>query len=239
MDLIYEKDYYLREVDIFKDVDHQKYQDCVKDPHIALKNATVTYMINVLINRLDQMEKLNAFKNEESGSELVLNIYPYKLEQSVVDMIRDAIFIKLGLPVFITIVNDPDSVWSPNYIKNCNVSHFYKYDAAEWLNKYGEQLSTGILREVRLFFPSLGKQPLDKAQVKEVQKAGFKDVFSYTEFLFSPYTKLQFLPAVFYCNLVLSSKVLQGYNEELMRTPLKQEEGGGDEQQTHAEQPKE
>ena len=230
LDLVHNKSYYLRDVEVFEGVDMAAYSEASKDPAIALKYATVTYMISVLMNRLSQMEKLNSFQNEEATTELVLNIYPYRLPKEAVEVIRDAVFVKLRVPVMITIVNDDPSVWSPMYIKNSGVVHFYCYDCTTWMDRFGEEISGGMLRDVRMFFPSLGKEQLDKAQLKEVQKAGFRDIFAYTEFLLSPYMRVQFLPSVFYSNIFVSTKILEDFDEELVRKPLTPEEKQEDSQ---------
>ena len=224
VDLVHTKDYYMRDVEDFEGVDMGIFQEVVKDPAIALKHATVTYLINVLINRLGYMDKLSSFKNEESPTELVVNIFPYDLPEKAVETLRDAIFVKLGIPVLITIVNHPPEVWSPSFIKNSGVLYFYCYDPTAWMDMYGDQLSGGLLRDVQMFFPTIGKVKLDKGELKQIQKAGFKDVFSYTEFLLSPYTRVQFLPSVFYSNLILSTKVLEDFDEELSKRPLSDEE---------------
>lgn len=233
LDLVHTRGYYMRDVEEFEGVDMAAYQEAVKDPAIALKHATVTYLINVLINRLGYMDKLSSFKNEESPTELVVNIYPYNLPDKAVEMLRDAIFMKLGIPVLISIVNHSPEVWSPSFIKNSGVIYFYCYDPTVWMGLYGEQLSGGMLRDVQMFFPTVGKVRLDKGELKQVQKSGFKDIFSYTEFLLSPYTRAQFLPSVFYSNLILSTKILQDFNDELSRRPLgdEQESSGVDSQQ--------
>lgn len=224
VDLIHTRGYYMRDVEDFEGVDMALYQQAVKNPAIALKHATVTYLINTLINRLGYMDKLSSFKNEESPTELVVNIFPYSLPEKAVETLRNAIFVKLGIPVLISMVNHSPEVWSPSFIKNSGVVYFYCYDPTEWMGLYGDQLSGGMLRDVQMFFPTIGKVKLDKGELKQVQKAGFKDIFSYTEFLLSPYTRVQFLPSVFYSNLILSTKVLEDFNEELSNRPLTQEE---------------
>lgn len=213
------KEYFLREVDVHKDVDMDAFEQALKDPAVSLKHATVTYLVSVLTNRLSQMEKINTFKNEDCATELVVNIHPYNLPDEVVDKLRTGLFIKLQIPVLITIVNEPLSVWSPSFIKHSGVSQFYCYYGSEWLGMYTTQITSGSIRDVRLFFPALGKRHLSKVDIKEIQKAGFKDIFAYTEFIFSPYTKIQFLPSVFYSNLITAVKVLADFDEELRRSP--------------------
>ena len=218
--LIHTPEYYGRETDEFP-VDMDKFQEMVSgDISAALRHATVTYMVATLTNRISQVEKLSTFNNDSGQTELIVNTHPFRLPDNVVEKFRDALFVKLGIPVHITLVNTPLEEWTPTFLKHSGIQQFYCYDGARWLGHFTEQLATGCLRDVRLFFPSIGRAKLEKKQLKDIQRLGFRDVFAYTEFIFAPYTKIQFLPTIFYSNLISAIALLDGFDAELRKTPL-------------------
>ena len=166
------------------------------------------------------MEKLNAFNESKGATELIVNSYPFRFTQEVVDIFKNALFIKLQIPVKITIVCEPISTWTPGFIKNAGIVQFYCYDSSSWLEQHSTQVTAGALKDVRVFFPTLGKAKLEKADIKLLQKTGFKDIFAYTEFLFSRYVKIQFLPIVFYSNLITATAVLETFNEGIKQMQM-------------------
>lgn len=216
--------YYLRDTDVFA-VDQKAWKDLTEaQDERALKDATLSYMIVPITRHLSQMEKLNAFNGETASAELVINTYPYKFSQSTADGFRNAVFIKLGIPVLITLVCESLEALSPSFIKHSGIRQFYCYSAAAWMRLHAQDIVAGALRETRLFFPALGEKALEKEELKEIQKLGFNDIFCYTEYLFANYTRVQFLPVVFYSNLVTATAVLGKFDEELRATPLGEEE---------------
>lgn len=200
--------YNFRETDNFP-VNQEEYQRKLnsKSP-VVLKNATITYIEVLLKNKLANLEKLNGFNGESSAPELVVNTYPYQLTQEQVRHLQNAIFVKLDVLCLITIVYDPPNVWSPSYIRNNNVSSFFMYDFTAWMKHHSEKLVNGDLREINVYVPSIGGKELTPEEQKEVKKLGFNDIFSYTEYVLSSACRIQFLPIVFYTNIVTATAIL-------------------------------
>lgn len=218
------EEYYLRVSDDFP-VQDDLYNLLLNDISGAvLSHATVTYMVVILSNRLDQIEKLNVFDNDVSQTELVVNTFPYRLTENTATSFRDALFTKLTTPVVISLIYEPLSTLTPTFIKHSGICQFYCYEAAQWLKLHSEQILSGSLRDVRLFFPSLGKTQLTEAESKDILKIGFSDVFAYTEFIFSKFVKMQFLPTMFYSNLISATVLVNSFNEELLKKPLTEDQ---------------
>mgnify|MGYP003593691835 CR=1 FL=1 len=57
-------------------------------------------------------------------------------------------------------------------------------------------------------------------EIEKIKKLGFKDIFGYGEFLLSSAVNINFLPIVFYNNIVTSSILVDKYNEGLSKTSL-------------------
>lgn len=213
IEYIHTEAYYLRDLDEFP-VDKLAYTELsASDSPLVLSNATITYLLVVLTSRLSQMEKMNAFNERKGQTELIVNTHPFKFTEDVVGRFKNALFLKLQIPVRITIVCEPLSVWTPGFIKNAGITQFYCYEGSEWLSQHSDQVVNGALKDVRMFFPTLGRAKLEKDDIKRLQKTGFKDIFAYTEFLFSRHVKIQFLPVAFYNNLVSATAILETFNE--------------------------
>lgn len=220
LEYFYKEDYYLRDVDSFP-VDMLEYNALIEQTsNAALSKATITYMLVVITAKIAQGEKSNAIKESKGQSELIVNTYPFMFTESNLAIFKDALFAKLKTPVKITMVYEPVTTWTPGFIKTSGITHFYCYEGAEWLSRHAESINGGALKEVRLYFPTLGRSKLEKSDIKSIQKAGFKDIFSYTEFLFSQHTKMQFLPTVFYSNLITATAVLETFNEGIKQLKI-------------------
>ena len=197
--------YSFRELDIFP-VDMAKLRARLKEDDVNLfKHATVTYMATVVENKLDILEKRNAFNQSTDVPEVLINMYPYSLTEEQGERLINALFLKFGSKCKVTLIGDPIDIWTPSYIKNAGVYAFYGYSFTEWVDAHGTKLETKDIRDTHLYFAAVGNQPLTDTDRKKFSKLGFKDIFTYTEYLFSPVTKLTFLPPIFYSNIITAS----------------------------------
>lgn len=205
--------YNFRETDNFP-VDKNLYEAKInsKSP-VIFKNATISYIEVLLKNKMANLEKLNGFNNENSQPELVVNTYPYQLTHDQVRNIQNAIFVKLDVLCIVTIVYDPPSIWSPSYIRNNNVSSFFMYDFSGWMNLHSSKLVNGDLKNCNVYAPSIGHKDLTTEEQKELKKLGFSDIFSYTEYILASAARIQFLPIVFYTNIVTATAILDRNKE--------------------------
>lgn len=209
----YKEAYYLRDLDIFP-VNMTEYTELInKANDVALSKATITYMLVVIMSKLAQVEKTNAIEDSKGQCELIVNTYPFAFTDGTLTAFKNALFVKLKVAVKITMVYEPISTWTPGFIKSSGICNFYCYEGSEWLSQHAEHIGGGALKDVRLLFPMLGRAALEKQDIKAIQRAGFKDIFSYTEFLFSQHTKIQFLPVVFYSNQITATAILEIFDE--------------------------
>ena len=222
-------EYNFREHDKFP-VDQKLYLEKMssKSP-VIFKNATITYIEVLIKNKLVNLEKLNGFNGENSQPELVVNTYPYQLTQDQVRNIQNAIFVKLDVLCVVTIVYDQPSVWSPSYIRNNNVSSFFMYDFSGWMKHHSTKLVNGDLKNCNVYAPSIGSAELTPEELKELKKLGFNDIFSYTEYILASACRIQFLPIVFYTNIVTATAILdknKGTVENRMQTFVEEQREG-------------
>lgn len=222
-------EYNFREHDKFP-VDQKLYLEKMssKSP-VIFKNATITYIEVLIKNKLTNLEKLNGFNGENSQPELVVNTYPYQLTQDQVRNIQNAIFVKLNVLCVVSIVYDQPSVWSPSYIRNNNVSSFFMYDFSGWMKHHSTKLINGDLKNCNVYAPSIGSAELTPEELKELKKLGFNDIFSYTEYILASACRIQFLPIVFYTNIITATAILdknKGTVENRMQTFVEEQREG-------------
>ena len=107
VDYVTSNDYSFRDVDVFP-VDMAVFKKKMSDPSDTIfKYATITYMEVVLKSKLANLEKRNAFNQTNEIPEVVVNIYPYDLTTEQANVIRDAVFLKLGGKTQVTIIHEP------------------------------------------------------------------------------------------------------------------------------------
>lgn len=202
-------EYNFRDVDDFTvDMSAYKAKGDAGDPEV-LKHSTVTYMEVVLKSKIANISKRNAFNNTHSTPEVILNTYPYRLTERQVKTVRDAVFVRLGECCDVTLVYDHPSVWTPGFIKASGVYAFYAYSFGKWMQEHCAKLETTELRDVQMYFACVGDERVPEKDLKDIVKLGFKDIFTYTEYLLSGVTKLTLLPVVFFTNVIIATAILK------------------------------
>ena len=200
--------YNFRDLDKFP-VDMKEYEKIMKDPSGKIfKHATITYVEVAIRNKLQALEKISGFNGESPQPELVVNTYPYQLTKQQVNALQTGIFVKFGKECLVTMVYDSPALWGPAYFKNNKVICAFIYDFTEWMNLHGEALPLGEMRETGLFCPAIGKNELTPEEQKAFAKLGFNDVYAYTEYVLASACRVQFLPIVFYSNIITATVIL-------------------------------
>lgn len=214
-------EYNFREIDRFKDIDmvkfHQHHNE--KDSDL-ISRSTITYILNVLKTKVVNLEKRNNFYGESKKPEVLLNIYPFILTQQEQEEIQNALFIKLETNCLISIISKPIEEVSPFFIKSNDIIAAFIYNFSKWANAHSESLSKSPLKDTLLYFPSIYYDTRKQEQLSIITKLGFKDIFSYLEYLFSGVASINFLPTVFYSNIITASIILEKYNRQLVKEPL-------------------
>lgn len=215
-------EYTFREIDRFPMANMTRYNqiDHAREP-VLIRRATVTYIINVLRTKIVNLEKRNTFYKETKKPEILLNIHPFRIEEHVAEDIQNALFVKLGSNCVVTIVSKSIESLSPYYLKSNEVVSAFIYNFSKWCNAHTSSLSKTDIKDIPLYFPSIYHDNRKKDELKVIRKLGFKDVFSYMEYLYSNVADINFLPTVFYSNIVTATLTLAEYDTTLMKTELK------------------
>lgn len=209
-------DYNFRELDVFPLVDMVKYKEIeAASLKKTISLGTVTYIINSIKSKIVAAERRNVHAGKAEAPEIILNIHPFKLNNEELAAIQNLLFVKMGIESVITIVDIKMEELTPFLIKTTGFIACFIYDFGKWFLLHSNALMKIKLSDSTLYFPALYAVEEDKDQLKEINKIGFKDLFSYVEYLLSERIVISFLPAVFYSNIITSSLILKKFNKDL------------------------
>jgi len=210
--------YNFREVDDFSSiVDMPQYTalNSLRTKDIITR-STITYLFSVLKRKVLEIDKRNIAHNETKRLEILVNIYPFELTQEQQISLIDVLFIKLGTEVYIRTVYIDTKDITPAFMRDNVIIELFIYDTSRWLDHQlaNVQASTFKLHNHRLNFPALYHTPLSEDLKLKLSKHGFKDVFSVLEYLTSAQMVINFLPVIFYNNIVTSQAILDAFNKK-------------------------
>lgn len=233
LDYLNSEEYNFRQIDDFSVVNKDDYNRLDQDKPIDLiPCSVVTYILTSLKSKLNNLEKRNNFYNEKKVPEVLLNIYPFELSESQAKALQNMLFMKLETNTMVTIVRMSPKEVTPYFIKNSGVITTFMYSFKAWMNEHSTALEKTKLPDTIMYFPSLYHEKHDEKELQKITKLGFKDLFGYTEYLLSSVANINFLPVVFYSNLVTSSLYVDKFNDVLKDETLspesEQEKANGD-----------
>lgn len=215
-------EYNYRETDKFPILPDGNYSEAMKNPSPdILTNSLVTYILGVVIQKLNSIEKMDKIDDVLSKPVLWVNVYPFKLSEEVADTMRNYLFHKTGEKFHVEIVYTPIEEVTPMYLKEINTKTAIFYSFNKWVEAHGKRLENKPIEDIELIFAPILEQELTKEDKEVFTTSGFKDVFSYTEFAMSPVSRTQFLPTVFFSNIIIAEKHL---SEQFDRTKKEMEE---------------
>lgn len=217
-------EYNLRDIDEFSIVNMDDYRRLYNEkPVDILKYSTITYIINVLNSKVVNLEKRNGYYGEKRLPEVLLNIYPFNLDKATIELIQNALFIKLNKKTYVEIISISNKDLSPFFIKNSSMVTCLIYNFQEWISAHADSLREVKLLDTVLYFPSIYYNKGTKEDIQYIKNLGFKDIFSYVEFLIAEYAIINFLPTVFYSNIMTSSLYADQFNKILVKKELDKE----------------
>lgn len=217
-------EYNFRQIDEFKMVNQSQYKHLAENMTVDLIPASmVTYILVNLKMKLANLEKRNNFYNEKKVPEVLLNIYPFVLTDEQTKSLQNMLFVKLETNTMVTIIRMAPKDVTPYFIKTSGIITTFMYSFKDWMNCHTANLEKTKLPDVFMYFPSLAFDTVDEKDLQKIAKMGFKDIFGYTEYLFSSVTNINFLPVVFYTNLITASLYVEKFNDVLKDEPVSNE----------------
>lgn len=210
-----------RTVDDFNQIDMDSYSAKLFNGELSiLRKATVTYIVNLVRTRVTSNEKLNNYTSESKEPEIILNTYPFKLPNGALDALINGLFVKLNTPCIITPVYLKPEECTPYMFSSGSYISVFIYDSSAWLNHNADALIKVADTKPNYYFPSLYYNKDVSTEV--FKQLGFKDIFSYGEYIFSPVAKISFLPTMFYTNILVSELIADKFNLHIKNKPIEE-----------------
>jgi hypothetical protein len=211
LDIMMSKEYYTREIDIFKtealgELSREKLNEIYihhKEKH--LKSAIRTKMF-LFIQELGTEYLHQAITSPfQSGVAIEINTYPYIFNDIEATELIATMISLLGDDFSINV-----SYISPKDLKISHVRDNYRamilYDYHEWLNMHTDEIKKKPLKETGLYVPRLqfGEKLTDE-QIT-ILNENDTDLYTASKALLEPLISIQFLPIALYCAAVPDNK---------------------------------
>lgn len=222
LEIVTSPPYNLRETDTFKEVDMALFDAYIQTDDLRiLEHAPLTYIQTVLSSKIANAERRSVLLADQSHPELILNTYPFKLNEQQTNLMQNALFISTGKACAVTLIYEHPKKLSPHWLKSSGFSVCVMYDFHGWLQHHATACNNADLKDVIMYFAPICKTLPTKDELRTIAKVGFKDVFSYTEYIFAGKVQLNFLPIFMFSSIAIASAFLEVHGEELKPPPPK------------------
>lgn len=171
--------YYSRDRDEFPNIDLSEFRDRYQNRDLnTLMHSKMTTLMMTLKDTIGHYMVANIAEGRPVNIEIILNIYPYKLNEYEINQAVQSIKVRTGNIVPIRVINAPLKVITPEWLDN-NVVSFYCYNWSEWIQLHQLDLMRKRLDGVNLIAPKI--MPLSRQeganQVSEIEQE-MKDVLN-------------------------------------------------------------
>lgn len=187
----FHKEYFKRDQDKFKYL--PDFKDLYEERDVEnIKNALMTNFIDVVIEYAEKVDKQNKEMPLFVKPCLMINIYPYQLDEvSIETIIKSFVIITEGL-CDVQVVNMSYEDITPTFVKEkVSMMALYRYDIWLELHSKNKNFEKVTCPEVALLGPAI--------YFKDKPKQVTEDPFASLQFLASPLVGLTLLPISYFC----------------------------------------
>lgn len=165
VDYLLNNGYYSRDRDEFEGFDLYEFRErYAKRDLNTLRHSSPTSLLAYLHQIVGKFIISNSNEGKLVEVELILNIYPYKLDDYEIDQAVQCLKYYTGNIVPVRVINTDTLNISPQWL-NDNVSVFYNYNWSQWLDKHYLTLLNKRLDSVILLGPAI--YPLSKLEAAQ------------------------------------------------------------------------
>jgi hypothetical protein len=191
--------YHNRQCDIFEGFDNAEFQKAYAERNIeTLAHSTLTECIRSIKDIIGQLKRQMVTMPYHDKVELVVNYYPYDLDEKTVHAIRMSVAHWLPAIETITMVRLSTGAMTPAYVKR-NFSGMFMYDYAYWIEHHKERFKKIIAPEVTLWGPAIYfKEPATEAELTDIKAMELPHPFEVTERVASVWIGLQLIDVRFF-----------------------------------------
>lgn len=170
---VYSPAYLARDEDKFAGVDPVQFKQMydARDEE-TLARSTITAIVPHLQNLTQFLSENAIARPEYDGIKIAVNVYPYRLSESVLQGIRQCVSAWCGGFVPVELIDIAPERLSPAFVKQMFAT-MVMYDYGTWMGKHKSSLTAGACTEVQLIAPAIyfNEKPDDKALDELVREA--------------------------------------------------------------------
>ena len=193
------KNYFSRRTDIFEGVDKHVFDEAyAARDKITLSNAVVTKSVGFIKELILKMSSQAIKTPFHSGAKLVINIYPYVLNDVEVDAIVEGMAYAIDGACDISTVNISYEELRPRYCKD-NFSYMFLYDYSKWLEAQAYNFKDLACTEIMVIVPGIyfKEEPTKEQMAEAIQN--FMHPLRAMEFVSAYYIDLKLYDIDLFC----------------------------------------
>lgn len=190
--------YHSRDMDIFEGIDNDTFKDKYKNrDKNTLVNSMLTNMVPLLGELVNKMLSQAINRPYHDGARIVINYYPYDLNNDEIEEICKAISVWLKECAPVSMISMSPKNLTPRFCKN-NYSLMIKYDYEEWLDINANEFKNAQIPDITMLVPALyfNNKPSDEELAKITKKT--MHPMKAIEFLASPLIGLELIDVAYF-----------------------------------------
>jgi hypothetical protein len=147
--------YHQREQDVFDGVDTGEFRRLYRMRDIeTLKHSTITTLTTLLGDFSRTLSRIVRNRPWLDGVRILVNTWPYQLDASALDALREVIALWGGGFSPVEMVNFSPGQLTPAFVK-ANFDILFMYEYEEWLHMHGEAFGKTSLADVNVIVPAI------------------------------------------------------------------------------------
>lgn len=199
---ILKDNYHKRLIDVFKNVDREKFLSLYKkrDKNL-IKDTLVTNAVFLIRSFIEDVALDKLYSPIKNESKLIVNLFPYSFSKEEEDNLLAGLVVMVDGKCDVELINMSLNDLTPQYIKE-NVSKFMMYNYYEWIETHvlNGNLKTLTCPEVELLGPGLFFDDIPNDLSFDINP------FEAMEELAGPFVKLQLLPVTVFSYIIIPKK---------------------------------
>jgi hypothetical protein len=191
--------YHSRQCDKFEGFDENEFKKAYAARNVeTLANSTLTECIRSIKDIMSQLKRQMIGMPYHDKIELVVNYYPYILDEKTIHAIRMSVARWLPAVESIEMVRISTAAMTPTFVK-ANYSGMFMYEYAHWIEQHKERFQKVIAPDVTLWGPAIYfKDPATAKELEEIKSLELPHPFEVTERVASVWIGLQLIDVRFF-----------------------------------------
>lgn len=174
-----------------------------------------SYLLGSIYSDIVNIETRASAMTKTEHVEVWLNIYPFKLTQSEIDLLQSTMFTKLRGKNMVNIINIPPENLTPAVISTNNIKSIYMYLIGEWLEANGSRIMETNIKETRMHFSPIARAKPTAEQEEIIKESAVGDAFTFFDTITSTYITSNHLLIPIYSEVKYATPFIKEYSDIL------------------------